>query len=276
MIWAYTKYAKFTLFECRLHKYIAENRRVRLFAYPEKGGGCQLRVFILRKLPARILDFSSKSVKCVSSVSGSVGGGESRLYGLGVNKLHIAVRVWQSGQCGHSLDHMHCGSSRQTRGIHPMLFQCWASVEDVGPSLKEHLVNASCLMGHTPFIFYTNANAPRDVPRDVASDFQTHCSIVATTYQRDDVRERDRQRDYFFIFIVTFSSCVAPVVAPHNSRWTSRWSSRWFVDSYAIFATVVASLIVRLIALALALALVCFALFVLVTNKCREHILISD
>ena len=29
-----------------------------------------------------------------------------------------------------------------------MLFQCWASVEDGGPTLKLHWVNSSCLLGH--------------------------------------------------------------------------------------------------------------------------------
>ena len=29
-------------------------------------------------------------------------------------------------------------TSQQTRGIHPMLVQCWASVEDSGPTLKHH------------------------------------------------------------------------------------------------------------------------------------------
>ena len=28
-----------------------------------------------------------------------------------------------------------------------MLFQCWASVEDGGPTLKQHWVNAPCLLG---------------------------------------------------------------------------------------------------------------------------------
>ena len=37
--------------------------------------------------------------------------------------------------------------TKQTRGIHSMLFQCWASVEDAGPTLKRHWVNASCLLG---------------------------------------------------------------------------------------------------------------------------------
>ena len=40
-------------------------------------------------------------------------------------------------------------SSHQTRGIHPMLIQCWASVEDGGPTLKQHWVNAPCLLGPT-------------------------------------------------------------------------------------------------------------------------------
>ena len=37
--------------------------------------------------------------------------------------------------------------TQQTRGIHPMLLQCWASVEDGGPTLKQHWVNAPCLLG---------------------------------------------------------------------------------------------------------------------------------
>ena len=28
-----------------------------------------------------------------------------------------------------------------------MLFQCWASVEDGGPTLKQHRVNDPCLLG---------------------------------------------------------------------------------------------------------------------------------
>ena len=31
-----------------------------------------------------------------------------------------------------------------TQGIHPMLFQCWASFKDGGPTLKQHRVNAPC------------------------------------------------------------------------------------------------------------------------------------
>ena len=38
--------------------------------------------------------------------------------------------------------------SQQTRDIHPMLFQCWATVFKSGPTLKQHWVNALCLLGY--------------------------------------------------------------------------------------------------------------------------------
>ena len=37
--------------------------------------------------------------------------------------------------------------TQQTRDVHPMLFQCWLTVFDAGPTLKQHRVNASCLLG---------------------------------------------------------------------------------------------------------------------------------
>ena len=38
-------------------------------------------------------------------------------------------------------------STQQARDIYPMLFQCWANVEDGGPTLKQLWVNAPCLLG---------------------------------------------------------------------------------------------------------------------------------
>ena len=35
---------------------------------------------------------------------------------------------------------------QETRGLHPMLFQCWSSVEDAGPTLKQHWVKAPCFL----------------------------------------------------------------------------------------------------------------------------------
>ena len=31
-----------------------------------------------------------------------------------------------------------------------MLFYCWADVEDSRPTLKQHLINVSCLLGAVP------------------------------------------------------------------------------------------------------------------------------
>ena len=33
-----------------------------------------------------------------------------------------------------------------------MLFECWPAVSDVGPALKQHWVNASCMLGSAPVI----------------------------------------------------------------------------------------------------------------------------
>ena len=35
--------------------------------------------------------------------------------------------------------------AQQTRYIHPMMFQCWATVFDAGPTLKQLWVDASCI-----------------------------------------------------------------------------------------------------------------------------------
>ena len=42
---------------------------------------------------------------------------------------------------------------QQTRGIHTMLFQCWPTVFDAGPTLKQQWVNDQCLLGisYQPF-----------------------------------------------------------------------------------------------------------------------------
>ena len=40
-----------------------------------------------------------------------------------------------------------CVSAQQTQCFNPMLVQCWASVEDGGPTLNQHWVDVSCLLG---------------------------------------------------------------------------------------------------------------------------------
>ena len=58
-----------------------------------------------------------------------------------MTKDYVNLEIYLSIDCQQS------NVTQQTRGIHPMLFQCWASVEDGGPTLKQHWVNAPCLLG---------------------------------------------------------------------------------------------------------------------------------
>ena len=43
--------------------------------------------------------------------------------------------------------HVLCVDPQQTRDIHPMLDQCWATVYDAGPALIQHCVDISRLVG---------------------------------------------------------------------------------------------------------------------------------
>ena len=65
--------------------------------------------------------------------------------------------------------------------------------------------------------------------------FQTHYLIIAETYQRDDVRERDRHRDHFQT--VTFSSRqlsqwnesgFRPPLSTYRQNWARRTSWGWW------------------------------------------------
>ena len=45
--------------------------------------------------------------------------------------------------------HPHYVLPQQTRAIHALLVQCWATVYDAGPTLNHQWVNGSCLLGST-------------------------------------------------------------------------------------------------------------------------------
>ena len=47
-----------------------------------------------------------------------------------------------------------CLLTQQTRDVQPMLVQCWASVEDDGPTLYQHWLNVSCLL--VRYMYSTN------------------------------------------------------------------------------------------------------------------------
>ena len=50
--------------------------------------------------------------------------------------------------------------SQETRGLDPMLFQCWPSDVGGGPILKQHWVKSSCLLGSTQVSVYTHPPPP--------------------------------------------------------------------------------------------------------------------
>ena len=55
-----------------------------------------------------------------------------------------------------------------------MLFQCWASVEDGGPTLKQHRVNAPCLLGHDMVTSYSlNPLSPLDALKNIFTSLKT-------------------------------------------------------------------------------------------------------
>ena len=56
--------------------------------------------------------------------------------------ISLIYRCFSAKYTGFTAQRRNGSPTQQTRGIHPMLFQCWASVEDGGPTLKRHWGNA--------------------------------------------------------------------------------------------------------------------------------------
>ena len=48
--------------------------------------------------------------------------------------------------------------SQQTRGLYPMLFQCWSSAVGGGSILKQHWVKSSCWLSSTQVSVYTHTS----------------------------------------------------------------------------------------------------------------------
>ena len=57
----------------------------------------------------------------------------------------VGVTIEQEGMVLLCVDHKI--TTQQTRDVKPMLFQCWPTVFDVGPTIKQHWFNVSRLLG---------------------------------------------------------------------------------------------------------------------------------
>ena len=83
----------------------------------------------------------------------------------------IAVSLWLAGCLAKStligwreyyggggvgVDRHLCGA-QQTRAFDPMLFQYWPTANGAGPTLTQHWVESSCLLGELSAFWYTRA-----------------------------------------------------------------------------------------------------------------------
>ena len=67
----------------------------------------------------------------------------------------IGWREYYGGR-GVGVDRHLCGA-QQTRAFDPMLFQYWPTANGAGPTLKQHWVESSCLLGELSAFWYTRA-----------------------------------------------------------------------------------------------------------------------
>ena len=67
-------------------------------------------------------------------------------YNIRMGGVSITVSYMVQGHADRGCRHRSCLPTQGTRGIHPMLFQCWSCVFDAGATLKQHWVNAPCLL----------------------------------------------------------------------------------------------------------------------------------
>ena len=73
----------------------------------------------------------------------------------------------------------------QTRGIHPMLFQCWSTVFDAGPTLKQHFVNALCLRDIYMYIDITTSTSSYPLERVILEHRTFICLETKTSGHTD-------------------------------------------------------------------------------------------
>ena len=52
---------------------------------------------------------------------------------------------------------------QQTRDIEPLLWQCWSTVYDAGPTLTQQWFNVSCLLGTPPTMLSSSLIVPLDM-----------------------------------------------------------------------------------------------------------------
>ena len=102
--------------------------------------------------------------------------------------------------CGYEMLAYVClcavGTSQQTRGADTMLVRCWADVVDGGPTLNQHCVNVSCLLGshrgsEAKTSLHLHANQNVESAASQISLFDSHDRFFAVTCSIGDRRHGD-------------------------------------------------------------------------------------
>ena len=88
---------------------------------------------------------SQRSQVHASADQGSIHASHSSHHPQDVILAQFSLCMHEDGLNPHSF-HLLLHAFQQTRDIYPMLFQCWATVFDAGPTLNQHWVNGWCLL----------------------------------------------------------------------------------------------------------------------------------
>ena len=71
----------------------------------------------------------------------------------GRHAWHVTLAIHFDPQCFDLPPRPSCQYCiRHVTYYDPMLFECWPAISDVGPAIKQHWVNVSCLLGSAPVL----------------------------------------------------------------------------------------------------------------------------
>ena len=102
--------------------------------------------------------------------------------------------------CGYEMLAYVClcavGTAQQTRGADTMLVRSWADIVDGGPTLNQHCVNVSCLLGshqgsEAKTSLHLHANQNVESAASQISLFDSHDRFFAVTCSTGDRRHGD-------------------------------------------------------------------------------------
>ena len=121
---------------------------------------------------------------------------------------------------------------QQTRDIHTVLFQCWPIVLDAGPTVKQHWVNDSSLLGisYLPFSCWRRGS-PVFVYKNGESSSLLVSSCVHNTNNFICKGSLFAEDLVFFVLLYLSHANLTDILSPGHppSGSTQRWGSRCYI-----------------------------------------------